>query len=247
MAGLRDLLEIIAGGDVPINFDTLTVFNTGKVNALNGGQCCLWTVPTGVKWLGVEMWGGGGAGAGGLCCQQGVGGGAGSYSRKFVTATPGEQFRICAAGSTGCCTQCCGQTGFASYIVRVSNSSNEICASGGAPGRTRCTVGNGCMNCPNRNCGSFVGNFGICGTTGSVKSHTSCYDGAWSYAASAPFTPGGLRGSTTWCMTGSGVTMNGEAHWPGGGGGSAVVHGGGQCWGGPGAGGLVNIYYGAET
>ena len=245
MAGLRDLLQIIASGTPQVNFDTLAVYNTSKDTASNGGQCCLWTVPTGVNWVGVEMWGGGGGGAGACCCQQGLGGGSGSYARKFITTTPGEQLRICAASSTCCTPQCCGPNGSASYIVRVSNGANEICVSGGSPGVTNCSIGNGCMNCPNRNCGSFVGNFGICGTTGSVKSHTFCYDGAWSYTASAPFTPGGLRGSRTWCTTGSGCTMNGEAHWPGGGGGSAVVHSGGQCWGGFGAGGLVNIYYGA--
>jgi hypothetical protein len=56
-----------------------------------------------------------------------------------------------------------------------------------------------------------------------------------------------LRGSRMWCMTGDGVTMNGAAPWPGGGGGSAVAHNGGQCWGGPGAGGLVTIFYGVPA
>ena len=247
MAGLRSLLQIVGGGDIELNFETLNVFNVNKVSALSGGTCCLWTAPTGATWVGIELWGGGGAGGGACCCMQGNGGGAGSYARKFITVTPGEQLTICSAGSTGCCIACCGQPGYPSYVVRVSNGANEICASGGAPGTTGCFVGGGCWNCSNCQVGSFVGNFGICGTQGAVRSNPNCYSGAWSYASSAPFTPGGLRGSRTWCTTGDGVSMNGEAPWPGGGGGSAVAHGGGQCWGGPGAGGLVTIFYGVPA
>ena len=251
MAGLRDLLQIgAAEGGVELNFDTLYVYNTSKASASNGGQCCLWTVPAGVSWFAVELWGGGGAGPGSCCCQQGWGGGSGSYARKFITGLSGdggEQFRLCAAGSTGCCCACCSQPGYPSYVFDVSASSVPVCASGGASGRTRCFAGDNCgscWNCTGCNCGSWTGGMGICGVNGSFRGNPNCHGNAWSYAPSAPFTGGGLRGSRTWCSADNGITQNGEAHWPGGGGGAAVTHGGSGCYGGPGAGGLINIFYG---
>ena len=251
MAGLRDLLQIGSGeGAVSLNYDTLYVYNTGKTNASNGGCCCLWTVPAGVSWFAVELWGGGGSGPGSCCCQMGWGGGSGSYARKFVETTAGAQFTICAAGSTGCCCACCGQQGYSSF-VSISGGAVQVCASGGSSGRTQCFVGDGCgscWECTNRACGSWVGSFGLCGKTGNFRGNPNCNGNAWSYAPSAPFTGGGLRGSTTWCNGSySGISQNGEAHWPGGGGGAAITHGGSGCWGGPGAGGLVNIYYGVQS
>lgn len=247
MAGLRTLLELDAGGGQTLDFTTFHVYNTNKTNANNGGQCCLFTVPAGVNWFAVEVWGGGGGGAGACCCHQGWAGGSGSYARKFITGlsgTGGETYTICAASSTNCSqSRCVGCQGFPSF-VSVNGGAIEACASGGAQGYTRCYFGSNCSysGCAQFQCGSWVGGFGICGVTGSAKGSSYCYQMSWQYMPSAPFTGGGNRGTMSHCVQGPGCSVGGYAHWPGGGGPSASAHGGNYC-GGPGAGGLVSVYY----
>lgn len=50
-----------------------------------------WTVPAGVTVIEIELWGGGGSGAGG---QQGYGGGPGGYSKGAFAVTPGQVLPI---------------------------------------------------------------------------------------------------------------------------------------------------------
>ena len=77
----------------------MRVYNTSITSANNGGQCCRGLHP-GVTWVFPQIWGGGGPGAGVCCCQQGWAGGSGSYARRIITASAGDQFTLCAAGST---------------------------------------------------------------------------------------------------------------------------------------------------
>jgi len=249
MAGLRTLLELGGATSTALSFDEIYVFNNNKVSPNNGGQCCLFTVPAGTAWFAVEMWGGGGGGAGACCCQQCSPGGAGSYARKFVTGlSGGEQYTICAAGSSCCASSCRGCSGFPSF-VSVSGGSVEVCASGGSVGCTKCFFGDGCnrSGCQQTQSGCWQGGMGICGVTGSAKGSSFCNQSSWQMIPSAPFTPGGARGSMSHCVNCHGCQVGGVAHWPGGGGASASAHGGNSWNGAPGAGGLVIVYYGVPS
>lgn len=249
MAGLRDLFEYSAGAGGTINYDTLYVYNASKTTPSNGGSCCLWTVPAGVTWFAVELWGGGGGGAGTCCCIQGWPGGSGSYARKIISGlSGGEEYTICAAGST-CCAQfqCLGVAGYPSF-VSINGGAVQVCASGGTCGRAACYHGSNCsyQGCAQQQCGSYTGTMGICGVTGSSKGSSFCYQSAWQYMPSAPFTPGGSRGTMSECVNCHGCAIGGYAHWPGGGGASSHSHS--STWSGAfGAGGLVSIYYGVVS
>lgn len=246
---LRALLDFPSGSAGSVAYNTLAVFNVNKDTANNGGQCCLWTVPTGVSWAAIELWGGGGGGSGACCCMQGWPGGSGSYARKIITGlTPGSTYRICAAGSTVCSESCClGCPGNPSYVFDEGAGINIICASGGDRGCARCyfTLGCSCQGCPQMQCGSFCGTFGICGSTGAAASNAFCAGSTYQFMPSAPFTLGGMRLSKDACSGFcGGCCVGGYATWPGGGGATSNSHTtqGGYC-GAAGAGGLVNIFY----
>ena len=84
------MLQYGGGAGGTINVDSMVVYHTNRDNAENGGCCCAWTVPAGVTWFSVEMWGGGAGGAASCCCFFGNPGGSGSYARKIVEhPTPG--------------------------------------------------------------------------------------------------------------------------------------------------------------
>ena len=246
MAGLRDLLQVGEGVGGSVDFTEFHVFNSSKTTHQNGGQCCLWTVPAGVNWFAVELWGGGGGGAGACCCRSGWPGGSGSYARKFVkNVSEGDEFTICAAGTTSCSqSYCCGCNGFPSF-VRINGGAVQVCASGGSQGGTQCyfMINCTCQGCVPYMCGSWCGGFGLCGITGSAHGAPHCSQAAWGYMPSAPFTPGGSRGTMSYCVNGPGCCNGGVPHWPGGGGASAVAHTNTLYCGQYGAGGLVTIYY----
>ena len=246
MAGLRDLLQVGEGGAGSVAFTEFHVFNSNKTTQNNGGFCCLWTVPAGVNWFAVEMWGGGGGGAGTCCCRAGWPGGSGSYARKFEKGvTEGAQYTICAAGTTGCSqSYCCGCIGNPSFMS-VSGGAVLACASGGGQGGTRCyfMIGCNCQGCSGFACGSWQGGMGLCGMSGSAKGNSFCSQNSFGFMPSAPFTPGGNRGTMSYCRQGCGTQLGGDPHWPGGGGASAVSHTNTLYCGQYGAGGLVTIYY----
>lgn len=248
MAGLRTLLQVGESSGGGVNFDEFHVFNASKTSQNNGGSCCLWTVPAAVTWFAIELWGGGGGGAGACCCRSGWPGGSGSYARKIInnlSGDGGEQYTICAAGTTGCSTNCgTGCTGFASF-VNINGGAVQACAQGGSPGGTRCYFQNNCacQSCAAQQCGSWIGGMGLCGVTGGAKGSAFCGANAWGYMPSAPFTPGGARGTMSYCNHTSGNGIGGDAQWPGGGGASAVSSSTAKQCGAPGAGGLVTIYY----
>jgi len=249
MANLRDLFpdSSLFQAQLPTNvFGTLYVYNTNVGNVNNGGQCCLWTVPTGAKWARFEVWGGGGDGGGACCCQQpSKGGGSGSYARRTIRVVPGQTYTLCAAGS-GCCSQNnCGTNGFSSYACNASATYPLcLCASGGEGGSSCCWAAiGGNYHCSSNVCGSTCNaDFAICGIQGSAHQSWCGFD-SWHYVAQGPYIGGGMRPTRTHCGEyWMGCDSVGGNIWPGGGGGTAISYGG-CCWGGWGAGGLVVVTY----
>ena len=108
----------------------------GTPGVCSSGCCCLWTVPSGVKKLQIQLWGAGGNGSGACSCNRCHhyrGSGGGTYNVKTINVTPGWQYTICAAGVYPCCSfECVGCEGCSSY-VNGCNLSN-FCAVGGGQG-----------------------------------------------------------------------------------------------------------------
>lgn len=251
MAGLRTLLEYAGGSAGSLNYDTVYVYNTSVNTAENGGQCCLWTVPTGATWFAVELWGGGGGGAGVRCCFGGWPGGSGSYSRKIISGvTAGAQYRICAAGTTNCSSDCIGCASYPSYVTAITGSTVVACASGGATSCSRCYFMINCsqQGCQAWQCGSFCGTMGICGVTGSAKGNAYCSGNSYQFMPDAPFAGNMARPTKDGCSGFCGGCCNGGfAHFPGGGGASSFSHTTGPFCGAAGAGGLVILYVGVTV
>ena len=108
----------------------------GAPEACSQGCCCLWTVPTGVKRLHIEMWGAGGGGHGACSCNRChhfKGAAGGFYNSKTITTVAGCQYTVCAGGNGNCCRQeCVGCNGCSSYVTGYNLS--NFCALGGMPG-----------------------------------------------------------------------------------------------------------------
>ena len=108
----------------------------GRACECTTGCCCLWTVPTGVARMTIEMWGAGGSGQGACSCnrcQTYRGAQGGYYNSKTIDVQSGWTYTVCAGGVYRCrerdCVGCCG---CASY-VNGCNLSN-FCAIGGHGG-----------------------------------------------------------------------------------------------------------------
>lgn len=248
MAGLRTLLNYPSGSaSGSLNFDTVQVWNTNTNSASNGGACCLWTVPSGATWAMFELWGGGGGGAGVCCCQGGWPGGSGSYARKIITGlSAGQTFTICAASSTDCAVASPSTAGYPSWVKINPSGTVCACASGGSLACARCYFMINCsyQGCPQQLCGSYIGSFGICGSTGSAKGSSYCSGSSYQFMPSAPFTQAMSRPTKDGCSGYCGGCCNGGyALFPGGGGSSSYSHTTGPFCGAAGAGGLVNIYF----
>jgi hypothetical protein len=135
----------------------------GQPCACSTGCCCLWTVPTGVRRLHIEMWGAGGGGHGQCSCgrcHHFKGAGGGYYNSKTIATSAGCQYTVCAAGNGLCCRQeCVGCNGCTSY-VNGYNLSN-FCALGGMPGCGETSWGEKCYGAwqcclaPGNNGGDF--------------------------------------------------------------------------------------------
>jgi len=139
MPSLRTLLADISPASIGSAQQIFYVRNT-NYGVNNGGCCLLWTVPAGVTSATFEMWGGGGEGSGSRCCENnGYGSTSGVYAVKTIRIEEGQQWRICAGGSTCdgsvtglCCS--CTSTGFASYVACNTDSTVVACAAGGCGG-----------------------------------------------------------------------------------------------------------------
>lgn len=252
MATLTQLFPVgqyLAGAGAAGSFTQVFIYNTNINSVQNGGQCCLWSVPTGTTWIRFEVWGGGGDGAGGCCCMQpNIAAGAGAYVRKTVTAVAGNSYTICAAGSGCCSPSCCGTNGFTSYVCGGTGSGAvAMCAAGGPASCSQCFMYGGCActgNTETCRSGSFCGgDFGLPAISGASHTTTCGYQ-SWQYVPSGPYIGTGVRHSRDYCTYGTGCeVLQGHASFPGGGGGGALMYGGGCCWGNHGAGGLVIISY----
>lgn len=250
MAGLRDLLEYSQAGltipNPPVR--VVRVYDTALTTANNGGFACTWTVPSDVAWVGVEMWGGGGSGAGGCCNFTGTPGGAGTYVRRILGVSPGQEYIICAAGTTNYTNSCDGIAGFPSYMCR----DGEFCisAGGGVAGQTRCGFAYAGVVCKINTC-----------QVGTSQNATLTFKGLCSWARStamrcyftqivtgSPYAHPNPRFSRNVCATCCGQGVIGCTVFPGTGGMSAQHSSCVACHcGAIGAGGLVQLYYYSAT
>lgn len=252
MADLRTLTKTIVAPAPTMIPKEFLVYNTSINTPNNGGSCCLWTVPAGVTWISFEVWGGGGGGAGACCCMMGWPGGAGAYTLKTVcnsAGLAGQQYTVCAGGTTSMSPVCLGCVGCTSYVNGFGLS--NFCATGGAHGEVHCFQYYGCYTCstPNPNCCcAYGGEVNIHGTQSTYTSSTWCAQNPQQQAATAPNTISGPQYGPGGCINAS---ANGSCTgwfpctpFPGGGGLSAQAHGQ-SCWcGNWGGGGLVSITYG---
>ena len=231
----------------------LAIYNTDTPSVTNGGQCCLFTVPAGITWAVFEIWGGGGSGGGACCCMGPYyGPESGAYAKRRIAVTAGQQFCLCAGGS-GCCNQtCCGACGFPSWVNCQANGTQVTCAAGGC---------GGCVQCFRTYQGCTGICFGMCRMGCDVGTHdfmqpkimsqpkasNYCWQNMFEFKSGPTKYKANLLLGMEHCSTSltiSGCSPFGAPAYPGGPGNSATACGGGCCWGGWGAGGLVVVNYG---
>jgi len=227
----------------------------GSPGACTNGCCCLWTVPTGVTKLHIQMWGAGGNGHGQCSysrCHHFQGAQGGYYNSKTISASAGWTYTVCAAGVYPCysqeCTACCG----CSSYVTGCNLSN-FCALGGATGRaetswnTTCNSYWDCCLGPGSNGGEF--GFGVHTPAWSATEFVydrgascHCYNQAY-YTTSAPLIGTQVTQSIRECWVRCGCWTVPYGH--GGQGAMGTYCDGYGNWGqgGTGGGGLVKITY----
>ena len=224
----------------------------GQPCACSTGCCCLWTVPTRVKRLHIEMWGAGGGGHGSCSCnrcQHFKGAGGGYYNSKTITVSPGWTYTVCASGAGNCCrTECVGCNGCSSY-VNGCNLSN-FCALGGIPGcandswSTKCNSEWNCCVGPTGNGGDFGFGTPSPAFNGAEfiydRGHCHCYNYA-GFSGSAPLIGTFVGQSIRECWVRCGCWTVPYGH---GGQGSYTTYCGSCCGqGGMGGAGLVRITY----
>ena len=261
MSSLRTLLPIITPTSNMKQIQ-VAIYHNSITSVTNGGCCCCWMVPTGASWAIFELWGAGGDG-GGACCCSGIGccgPGTGHYARQAIQVTAGQYFCTCAGGS-GCCAQShCGTCGFPSWVYCGSNGSSVVCAGGGYMGCTGCWHGfwgctgicNGAQNFGCNLCAGASGrspDIGVASIGGVAKDSNNCFSSMWFAATGAPKYGMTTRQGREHCSVGN-TSMGceygaGGSKWPAGMGTPSSACGGGCCWGGWGAGGLVLITYGS--
>lgn len=241
MSSLRTLL---GGGETKTAPLVYYVFNT-DVDGIHSGQCCCIVIPSGYGSAIVEMWGGGGTGGGACCCMWPyTTASSGSYVQTRFSVVPGETYTICAAASTNCTQFCGGASGSPSYIVR-SGGSTCACAHGGANGCTLCFYkGFNCTGICQPSCvfdNTSVGCVKVCGARGYSQTSNFCATDMYEAVNGTPKLAQNSRIGTNHCCTQ--FTQSGccrlRNHWPAGAGNGAGSCGGGNCWSGWGAGGLV--------
>ena len=247
------------------------VYNPNHWTVVNGGKCCLWTVPNGTTSIKFELLSGGGpGGSAGYDYDVGIGGQGGNYTVKTITRNVaafvnGSQYTICAAGTSDCsCDASCNMNcrhGCVSYVTGPGLT--NFCAIGGMGGSTNWDVMSGCYNCFISNVQCSLGNYNagwvnhVCntptyggdiefrGVSGSMRrTQPDCCADIHGVAGSpsGPFASWHGIGGKHACMGGMACCSH-QASWPGGGGPAHVVAAGTACAGGFGAGGLVRVTY----
>ena len=235
-----------------INNQALATWNVkwfyGQPCACSTGCCCLWTVPSGVTKMYIELWGAGGSGHGSCnCgrCQNYIGAQGGYYNSKMISTAAGCQYTVCAAGNGNCCRlECQGCQGCSSY-VNGFNLSN-FCAIGGSGGIGEGSWPSGCYSsfpcclAPGANGGDFgMGNHA--GAFGASSIYCHCVHKEFC-STGAPFLSSGSHGQLNFCWIRCGCWMV-----PYGAGGQSAMstYCGSSCCGqgGMGGPGLVRITY----
>jgi hypothetical protein len=243
MASLKSLLGGRSEKVEPLVFYVLNTAQGGTVN--DGGSCCCVVIPQGYKSAVVELWGGGGAGGGACCCMWPYSQASpGSYVQTRFSVELGETYTVCAASSTGCTQFCGGLSGNPSFIVR-SGGSVCACAHGGISGCTLCFFKSfACTGICVPSASHDATNIGcvtVCGARGYSQTSNFCASDMYEVHPGTPKLAQNSRIGTNHCctqFTNSGCCRH-RNHWPSGPGNGAGACGGGFCWSGWGAGGLV--------
>ena len=254
MADLRQFLVNDVGSVQQTNREfQLAIYNTSTPSVTNGGQCCLWTVPAGITWAVFETWGGGGSGGGACCCMGPYyGPESGAYAKRRLAVTAGNQFCICAGGSGCCNTQCCGVCGYPSWVFCQSNGTVVNCAAGGCGGcvlcfRTYQACTGICFGMCRMGCDVGTHDFMQPKIMSQPKASSWCWQNMFEFKSGPTKYKSNLLLGLDHCVTSLTISgcspFGGPAH-PGGPGNSATACGGGCCWGGWGAGGMVVVNYG---
>tara|TARA_B110000503_G_scaffold40772_1_gene66999 strand:+ start:417 stop:1253 length:837 start_codon:yes stop_codon:yes gene_type:complete len=222
------------GASAGNQYNTLWVYNARgmQCHACNdagdcceqaNGKCCYWTAPASTSKVVFEIWSGGGAGAGGTCCNNCMhtaGGSGGNYAIRSISTCPGCTYSICAGGTWPCSKShtCSASMGCKSY-VNGANLSN-FCVTGGCGGWMCNGDAHGprhtqtCANC--LICGIFGADFGIMGSTGvgGGNGQCQCKTADWGQSGAAPFVGKHSAGANAeaWCNCACYV------NWPAGGG-----------------------------
>jgi hypothetical protein len=243
MASLKTLLGATVEKSQPLVF---YVFNTNVGEAVNdGGRCCAVVIPAGYKSAIVELWGGGGTGGGSCCCQWPYSqASAGSHVQTKFSVESGETYTVCAAGSTGCTQFCGGISGTPSFIVRAGGSTCA-CAHGGISGCNLCFFkGFSCTGICVPSCVNASANIGcvsVCTARGYSQTSNFCASDMYeSIPGSSKFSQNSRMGFNQCTSSAARVgCCRNRNHWPSGPGNGGGACGGGFCWSGWGAGGLV--------
>jgi hypothetical protein len=208
-----------------------------------------WTVPTGVYWIFVKMWGAGGGGGAYGGWRQGSSGGGGGYTQGLVPVTPGETItmRVGQRGyarwgsnraypdgggaSTGGGDNQYVGSGGGSTSIKVPSLSSEFCMFAGGGG------GGGSVTGYAYNSGGAGG--GIQGSPGARNNYTQ--SSGTNYGGGGQQTTGGRAGSGNNTTGGAGSFKQGGTHQNnncyGGGGGGGWYGGGSGAYGGSSMGG----------
>ena len=198
----------------------------------------IFTVPTNVTRIKVELWGGGGGGRGNNSSWYGGGGGAGGYAFNVINVTPGTNYPVTV-----------GIGGTNGVAGTFSSFSNLVSATGGGAGTNAASNANGGGGIGGTTTNSIV-SFGISGaTTNSIVPFAGTAGAAgylyWGGNGASAFGPLGGSGGLGSVTGSSGAAVSGgNASGPGAGGGGASAGSNPQLTGGgTGGPGLVIIYY----
>lgn len=139
----------------------------------------LWRAPQGTKFIKLEIWGGGGAGAGSQCCSYGLPGNSGAYAYKCLYAErdgdlSGCPYEFC-IGYGGCCQANLRSDGYQGQkTFALGHGLSNFCAEGGYHGLGWCKQSSFCCFC--------IDTSGVCAMTNSAGHFT--FDGGDAFGGS---------------------------------------------------------------
>lgn len=135
------------------------------LNQDNQENCCLaFIVPDGVTTATFEIWGGGGAGAGSLCCMVGSPGASGAYSKITISVNEGDRYCTCFGSATSCSSANTGCQGCNTFVE--GPGLDNFCAEGGVGGVSCCTATCGLFITPGDMAQAYGGDLNVPGVPG---------------------------------------------------------------------------------